>query len=68
MCSCVTSVTGDPGSTQNRLSSVMLGKRALEDVSDLQIPFPFCHSHQWKNVETSGINSNIMEGKVLQLQ
>ena len=43
-------------------------KRALEDVSDLQIPFPFCYSHQWKYMETNGINSNIMERKVLQLQ
>ena len=46
MCSYVTSVTGDPGSAQNRLSPGALGKRAPEDVSDLQIPFPFCHSHQ----------------------
>ena len=48
MCSCVTSVTGDPGSAQDRLAPVTLGKGRWKMFLTFKYPFLlvsllFCH-------------------------
>ena len=58
MCSCVTSVTGDPGSAQDRLAPVTLGKGRWKMFLTFKYPFLFAtvtSGNTWKPMESTVI-------------